>query len=356
MDSSCGPSTPLSAFQKHAGVDRSLQQDRLTNSSSASPSFHSQAFRSRETYDHAVDAQFSSFVNDTAGPSANASAESVARDFSRLSVAQREQQAHIRTLMDQENRAKQNIHRQSQYQIQQHQQLQHQQQQQQQLQSASPSSTDMWHQDFMQFLDAPVPSQNQKQIPQQQIFQQPAGSTYMPMYPQMQMPEPIMHNTLSYNADQQQQQALHPAAFEVQQSKVFDDAFDQIERETAVDTAREEVESDADDKDKQVGDDGLSAVAGELLQSLQGNKTQKFKDSTFLALMRRLRDKEVVVQGNRMVESLGDPSVIAERRGEKMGMEGLEAGGEYSPFTAANEMAFEGGQSSFRSGAWEESI
>jgi hypothetical protein len=49
--------------------------------------------------------------------------------------------------------------------------------------------------------------------------------------------------------------------------------------------------------------DDIAWVAGQLLDSVQNNSSQKFQNSSFLALMRRLRDHEVVVEGDKMVEA-----------------------------------------------------
>jgi hypothetical protein len=47
--------------------------------------------------------------------------------------------------------------------------------------------------------------------------------------------------------------------------------------------------------------DALSKTAGELLLRVQDNRSDKFQNSQFLQLMRQLRDKEVVVQGDKIV-------------------------------------------------------
>ncbi len=49
-------------------------------------------------------------------------------------------------------------------------------------------------------------------------------------------------------------------------------------------------------------DDDLAQTAEEVLLTVSDNNSQKFQDSTFLALMRRLRDREVRVAGDKMVE------------------------------------------------------
>lgn len=49
-------------------------------------------------------------------------------------------------------------------------------------------------------------------------------------------------------------------------------------------------------------DDDLAQTAEEVLLTVSDNNSQKFQDSTFLALMRRLRDREVRVAGDKMVD------------------------------------------------------
>ncbi|MCJ1478980.1 hypothetical protein MMC13_007664 [Lambiella insularis] len=48
--------------------------------------------------------------------------------------------------------------------------------------------------------------------------------------------------------------------------------------------------------------DELARTAGQLLDNLKHEQSQKFQDSTFLALMRQLRDKEVRVEDDQMVD------------------------------------------------------
>ena len=56
------------------------------------------------------------------------------------------------------------------------------------------------------------------------------------------------------------------------------------------------------EREKTEDADELSRTAGHLLESLAANQSKKFKESQFLNLMRRLRDKEVKVEGGDMVE------------------------------------------------------
>lgn len=49
-------------------------------------------------------------------------------------------------------------------------------------------------------------------------------------------------------------------------------------------------------------DDEMAATAGRLLERVADNTSEKFQNSQFLELMRRLRDREVRVEGDKMVE------------------------------------------------------
>lgn len=48
--------------------------------------------------------------------------------------------------------------------------------------------------------------------------------------------------------------------------------------------------------------DELARTAGNLLEKVQGDTSQKFQESQFLGLMRQLRDREVRVEGDKLVD------------------------------------------------------
>lgn len=48
--------------------------------------------------------------------------------------------------------------------------------------------------------------------------------------------------------------------------------------------------------------DALARTAAQLLDSVKDNQSDKFQNSTFLELMRQLRDKEVTVEGDKIVD------------------------------------------------------
>jgi hypothetical protein len=75
----------------------------------------------------------------------------------------------------------------------------------------------------------------------------------------------------------------------------FDDNIQQAEPETR------------DMDQKGLDDEELSRTAGQLLDSVSHETSQKFQDSVFLNLMRRIRDREVRVEGENFVEVSEEP-------------------------------------------------
>lgn len=57
-------------------------------------------------------------------------------------------------------------------------------------------------------------------------------------------------------------------------------------------------------------DDQLAATAQELLEKVSHDQSDKFKNSQFLSLMRKLADREVRVEGDQMVETTAAVSPI----------------------------------------------
>jgi hypothetical protein len=66
--------------------------------------------------------------------------------------------------------------------------------------------------------------------------------------------------------------------------------------------AEAEEQKQKEQEPKRNDDDELAATAGKLLSSVSDNTSEKFQNSQFLTLMRRLRDREVRVQGEDIVE------------------------------------------------------
>jgi hypothetical protein len=56
----------------------------------------------------------------------------------------------------------------------------------------------------------------------------------------------------------------------------------------------------------------LAITAGQLLDRVRDNQSEKFQNSQFLKLMRQLRDREVVVEGDKIVARLSKDREAAE--------------------------------------------
>lgn len=66
--------------------------------------------------------------------------------------------------------------------------------------------------------------------------------------------------------------------------------------------------TDHEDAKSQPNDaDELARTAGQLLDSVRHDQSQKFKESNFLALMRRIRDREIQVEGDEFREVSTSP-------------------------------------------------
>lgn len=64
----------------------------------------------------------------------------------------------------------------------------------------------------------------------------------------------------------------------------------------------EEEPKQQEEQPKMNDEDEMAATAGRLLERVADNTSEKFQNSQFLELMRRLRDREVRVEGDKMVE------------------------------------------------------
>ena len=110
------------------------------------------------------------------------------------------------------------------------------------------------------------------------------------------------------------EQAFEAARSELAQQESLESgrSISRDESTDIVDKGVADVEPDAADKQhdqiKEDDPDELARTAGQLLDSVKDNQSQKFQESTFLSLMRRIRDREVRVEGDKMVEVGNTPS------------------------------------------------
>lgn len=99
-----------------------------------------------------------------------------------------------------------------------------------------------------------------------------------------------------------QQQTQYDPKFE---DEAFELAFAEAESAVYPTTITEPEPEEAKLSEKEEADQ-LAQTAGELFDRLQHEREtdDKFRNSSFMALMKKLRDREVVVSGNDMVESI----------------------------------------------------
>lgn len=84
------------------------------------------------------------------------------------------------------------------------------------------------------------------------------------------------------------------------------DPFETVEQDTQLrshDNAPPEQQTEARAQDA----DALARAAGQILTSVSHDQSEKFQQSNFLALMRRIRDREVEVKGDDFAEVSSDP-------------------------------------------------
>ncbi|KAJ0414098.1 hypothetical protein BJY00DRAFT_45283 [Aspergillus carlsbadensis] len=309
-DALCGPSNALQNFQKHTSVDRTLQQDRLVSRQSPS-----QGFRSQNHSEGILDPEFAAFESNNllAGPlpdvqhagnfvplapqmamSHQPEASNWATDFQGLRISRPAQ--HI---THQPGLPTAHMH-------------------------AGPQHG--WHNEFLR---------QQQHTPAQQT------QTFTPRFQSSFAPGHAM-STSPLSAMAPAQAANQFSATEAFDESAFEAAFEQAKADMAsqfetslLETQASDLETKADDKiineelniqqtvpeairigsdtipqtnkeDPQTmanDADELARTAGQLLNSVSHDTSQKFRESNFLALMRRIRDREVQVEGDEFRET-----------------------------------------------------
>jgi len=343
-DALCGPSNPLQQFKQQTSLDRTLQQDRLT--SRPSPA---QGFRSRDPNAGLLDPEFEAFQaglpapnlpqyqpihpqqqQGFAGPSQQ-QAPSWAADFERMQIAS--PQAPF-----------------------------------QQQQHHGVPQTANWAQGFQQHIAQNAPRAQQTSSPSPLAFQQRARyggyngfqSNFAQQQPSF---APNVRQGKGKEPAMQFDDAAFDAAFDQAKVDMMADnsvAWDEAEeitveeheaREAAVDRLSEmigveelrkqtmadqlsgpadmvteeqmridenmrdmvgeaPIEEQTQEQKQREEDDALAATAQELLEKVEHNKSDKFRNSQFLSLMRKLRDREVKVEGDKMVETVSTATTI----------------------------------------------
>ena len=103
-------------------------------------------------------------------------------------------------------------------------------------------------------------------------------------------------------------------------------------------------------------DDEMAATAGRLLERVADNTSEKFQNSQFLELMRRLRDREVRVEGDKMVEVNGQlPDVSQSTAQPPTTRHGLEPSNTVMPVPGINPEILDHAATDFELPAYYES-
>lgn len=297
-DALCGPSNALQNFQKHASVDRTLQQDRLTSRQSPA-----QGFRSQSPRDGILDPEFAAFEANLGGPALP--------DLQHPAHFGAPTQVHSPPNVSTGWASDfQNLH------------ISGPPAPQLQRPNVAPAHSG-WQNEFM--------SQHQQRAPAHHMQAQPATNrafqpAFAPNYPMYNAP---------MNAHQVPQQAHeeHSVSKEQFDESAFEAAFEQARADMELqgaettpdieqhlhDTNQVEttepvheeqrigsdtiIQADKQDPHFQTRDaDALAQTAGQLLDSVRHEQSEKFQQSNFLALMRRIRDREVEVNGDEFRE------------------------------------------------------
>ncbi|GFF25431.1 hypothetical protein IFM58399_01031 [Aspergillus lentulus] len=306
-DALCGPSNALQNFQKHASVDRTLQQDRLI--SRRSPS---QGFRSQSLSDGVLDPEFAAFESDLAGPSlpnlqhagpfsahphqlpVASHAENVtwAADFQRLHISgpsHPTQQHHGPSATPASAMSRQGWH--SEFLKQQQQRPAPTQQHQQYTGGFQPSFSH--HNPIHGGVMNTFPSVHGPEIDQQHATETIDESAFEAAFEQARADMALQEtNATEENAElasETIQPDLSTAQEPTQQIKIGSDTIPQIDQNGPLSRV-----NDADE---------LARTAGQLLDSVSHDQSEKFRQSNFLALMRRIRDREVQIEDDEFRET-----------------------------------------------------
>ncbi|BDD61888.1 hypothetical protein MAP00_006909 [Monascus purpureus] len=304
-DALCGPSNALQNFQKHTSVDRTLQQDRLTSRQSPS-----QNFRSLNPNAGALDPEFAAFETTSAGPvlpdiqhatpflphntrlsmTGHAGNSDWTADFQNLQISG---PSHSNPQFQRPSAAP--------------------------ISTAAPGG---WQHEFLQHQQRNLTTQLLQ--PYNHAFQ----PSFAPSFPSHASAADLVHPSQEVAGERQAPtEAFDESAFEAAFEQARADLELQANETTQeeVNTARESIQVGAPqtetgeqikigsdtipyaNKEDQASSaneaDELARTAGQLLESVSHDQSQKFKDSNFLALMRRIRDREVQVEGDEFRET-----------------------------------------------------
>ncbi|KAJ6164296.1 peroxin-20 Pex20-Penicillium chrysogenum [Penicillium chermesinum] len=304
-DATCGPSNALQNFQKHASVDRTLQQDRFISRQPPA-----QGFRSQNSRDGILDPEFAAFEANLGGPALPNVQHPAQTHFGAPA------QAPVTSPSANWASDFQNLHISGPAAP--------------QLQNV-PVAQMGWQNEFLnQQAEQRGPAFHSQTRPVQSHGYQPAfapsRSIYNSSMNSMNMQPAHQGVGTEQNTEQHQfDDSAFEAAFaqaradlELQEHEAVSaeaEKKEEIEPEPlpqTLGTVHEEIRIGSDtisqtDQNPQTQThdaDALAQTAGELLESVRHEQSPKFQQSNFLALMRRIRDREVQVEGDEFRETV----------------------------------------------------
>ncbi|SLM38914.1 Peroxisomal targeting signal 1 receptor family [Lasallia pustulata] len=359
-DALCGPSNALQSFQKHTSVDRTLQQDRLALRQSPA-----QGFRSAQPNAGVLDAEFEAFqaghpfgagLPTFEQPQYNGPATSSshvfphpqlpdwASDFESLHLGDARSSPIPQSQFRQEAPLQRNVPGgwQQDFMRQQSRQMVHQQPLQQQFNGFSQSMYQTRNYPAFDSASSQLsPVAQLKQPQQEDVFDEVAfekafedAKAEMEQVQEQQGRENMLSNTnnlaalsdyqtelkllgehinnlragrnMQWNTEQNQWVEVQLGNdVPISGSADLLTLSDHLVEQERIGSDRILHQDDGRRADTQLHDeaDDLARTAGQLLDSVKHEQSQKFQESSFLALMRQLRDREVRVEGDRMINA-----------------------------------------------------
>ncbi|KAL9116344.1 MAG: hypothetical protein Q9187_007132 [Circinaria calcarea] len=347
-DALCGPSNALQNIHKHASVDRTLQQDRLANRQLPAQGFRSSA----ESNVGILDAEFESFqagflprgdlhqspfhdgtsAHFASPPHIQQEVPGWASDFQQLNLNE------VRSSPISPSQFRHAAPLQRTIPGDWHQEFLHQQNASFHQQSHAPRGYGgmIWQQRQSQLpefynLNPPTSSMAQQNRPENAVddtfdevaFEKAFDAARMEIMDAepkgMDSPADLGQTISAYARTleiQENIQSFQPRDGDLVVGDInnpdldnFDfDAF--LQNSTDLGHNSGETTSEQSDRQGEADADELAKTAGQLLDSLKDERSQKFQQSNFLALMRQLRDKEVRVEGDKMVDVNVDVSIL----------------------------------------------
>ncbi|KAL8906870.1 MAG: hypothetical protein Q9171_006085 [Xanthocarpia ochracea] len=307
-DALCGPSNPLQNLQKHTSVDRTLQQDRLQSRQSPL-----QGFRTPNPNAGILDAEFEAFkagepvysepYQDRSAwhnhlpsfqPSSIPQSQAIdwASDFQNLHV----HDAQVSPLPSSQFRLEAPLQR---------------------------NSSNLWQQDFLQQnKGSSINYQTSNLGASYTPFAMSAGNPnlYDGRYhgpivgqqPEIQASDSFDEEAfekafdaakLEYQEVEATLQPAHPV-HETRLAETSQGLEDSTDYRIGSDRILDEASQRKEERETEQDADELARTAGQLLDNVKYDQSTKFRESNFLSLMRQLRDKEVKVEGDSIVDPI----------------------------------------------------